>query len=662
MARTPQTAPATDAAGGRVAVVGGGLAGLTAALRLAQRGFAVTLFEAKSALGGNLASEKVNGVYHDVYPHMFCAWYSNFWEVFENDLGLSREANFAQRMGVKMMIRGESGYHSLANATTLEAIWANLNSGVLSMPDMFLLGFSMLDLAATPFMRSGADLLERLDVNGFVYSRGYSNEEVAKLQNYILMVIWSIQSDVTAAASYQDFIKHTMLFPHPTPFSWLLNGNLYEKIVQPFEAKLVELGCEIRKQAKVSLVELDGERPQLTVDGSGVEAFDYLVMATPAPVLADLAMRGAPGARLVDKVPGLSEVRRFWGEAIPVVDLYFDKKLEGIPDEQVGLAGSEGDLSILDLSQLWTDDPNMEGRTVLAVAASNAYALTSETAEEQGFQIIQRLHDFLPLFRPGARWGDPDSDICWEKTHYRPNDANRLFVNDVGSWQWRPVASYAQLANVFIAGDFCQTDVDMATMEAAIQSGMLAAQAVQARDQAARGTLRGAPIALAKHEVYSEASLLAAKLAMLPLAYAACAWSAAIEARRSAPTASTSPNSYSQATYSLLLPLAFTLDWWKTAYWLVRKSLPGGEAEDGLEKEVTPADVASSLATRAGALVSEFLQHLAAPPAAPDPIAATPSVAAALAALAHQAWRTAQAAAGQASESAAWRRRWRAKP
>ncbi|HEY2179209.1 MAG TPA: FAD-dependent oxidoreductase, partial [Caulobacteraceae bacterium] len=514
MAKNPAEHPAA-ASGHRVAVVGGGLAGLTSALRLAQRGFAVTLFEEKAALGGNLASEKVNGVYHDVYPHMFCAWYSNFWQVFENDLGLSRDANFAERMGVKMMVKGESGYHSLANATTLEAIWANLHSGVLSMPDMFLLGFSMLDLAATPFIRSGPDLLERLDVNGFVYSRGYSNEQVAKLQNYILMVIWSIQSDVTAAASYQDFIKHTMLFPHPTPFSWLLNGNLYEKIIQPFEAKLAELGCEIRKHTKVSLVELDGERPQVTVGGAA-ENFDYLVMATPAPVLADLAMRGKAGARLVDKVPGLSEVRRFWGEAIPVVDLYFNKKLPDIPDEQVGLAGSDGDLSILDLSQLWIGDPNMEGRTVLAVAASNAYALTSETTEEQGFQIVQRLHEFLPVFRPGAHWGDPDSDICWEKTHYRANDTNRLFVNDVGSWQWRPVASYPALANVFIAGDFCQTDVDMATMEAAIQSGMLAAAALQTRDQAVSGARRGEAIELATHDVYSEASLLAAKLALLP--------------------------------------------------------------------------------------------------------------------------------------------------
>ncbi|HEY7853340.1 MAG TPA: FAD-dependent oxidoreductase, partial [Caulobacteraceae bacterium] len=580
------------------------------------------------------------------------------------------------RMGAKLMEKGASDYHSLANATTLEALWANLNSGVLSMADMFLLGFSMLDLAATPFERTGADLLERLDVNGFVYSRGYSNETVAKLQNYILMVIWSIQSDVTAAASYQDFIKHTILFPHATPFSWLLKGNLYEKIIEPLERKLVELGCEIRKGVAVTSVSLSGDAPTLTLataaagrrKASAAQApkTDYVVVATPALVLADLAMAGAPGGRIVDKVPDLSEVRRFSGEAIPVVDLYLTKKLADVPAEQVGLAGSDCDLSILDLSQLWTDDPNVKGRTVLVVAASNRYALTSEEPLDQGHQIIRRLHEYLPGFNPGARWGDPDSDIDWTKTHFRDNTSNLLFVNDVGSWQWRPVASYPALPNVFFAGDFCQTDVDMATMEAAMQSGLLAAQAVQVRDAQQTGSMRGDPITLVKHEVYSDASLLAAKLLMLPLAYAASAWSAAFDDKppKTGPAAA---NSYAPSTYSILLPLAFTLDWWKTAYWLARKSLPGGDGEaagGAMETDISPADFLVSLATRASGAASEFVHHLASP-AASDPKTATPSVPAALATLAAQAWKTAQAAYVTARPGATdgepHRRRWRAK-
>jgi len=47
----------------RVGVVGGGLAGLTAALRCADEGFAVTLFEARPRLGGLTHSFQRDGLW-----------------------------------------------------------------------------------------------------------------------------------------------------------------------------------------------------------------------------------------------------------------------------------------------------------------------------------------------------------------------------------------------------------------------------------------------------------------------------------------------------------------------------------------------------------------------------------------------------------------------
>jgi len=676
------TAPAAKAPS--VAVVGGGLAGLAAALRLAQRGFAVTIYEAKETLGGNLSANEVNGVFHDVYPHMFCPWYANFWQVFGEihhmDPDLARAKHFDPRDGVKLQDPHATDYLELQNGTTLKSVLANLNSKVESWPDMFLLGFSMLDLAATPFQRTGDDLLERLDVNGFIYSRGYSTEKVAALQNYILMVIWSIQSNVTAAASYQDFIKHSMAFPHAAPFCWMLRGSLYQRVIAPFEQKLGDLGCVVRKGVKVTAIELDShDRPHLTIKNTGNDAKseaehehvspDYVVMAVPGPVLAELAMRGKAKTRLVDKVPEFSELRRFWGEAIPVVDIYFKKKLAGIPNEQVALKNSDSDLTMLDISQLWTGYPDLEKppRTALVVAASNGYALTSEDDHIAGFQIIRKLHDdYLPGFIPGKHWGDPDSDIDWDRTLFQSNDGNRLFVNDVGSWQWRPVAAYSALERVFIAGDFCQTDVDMATVEAAIQSGVAAAQAVQAKDKTAKG-VRGEPIAPAKHEIYSDSVFLALKLSLLPFAYACTAWAAVVDAqpligRSHSPAAKRAPmmkaapeNSYSPLTYSLLLPVAFTLDWWKTAYWLTRKVLPDPQAP------VTD-DVTIGLVGYAEGMAKAAVDYLNSPPV--DAAGAKTKLGKAISGFAHQLGRTAQvgiAAGAELYDPANYRRFWRKK-
>ncbi len=68
----PSDQPHGDAAGeDDVAVVGGGIAGMTCALRLAQRGYQVTLYESAPMLGGNASSEPGSGgMYYDVYPHL----------------------------------------------------------------------------------------------------------------------------------------------------------------------------------------------------------------------------------------------------------------------------------------------------------------------------------------------------------------------------------------------------------------------------------------------------------------------------------------------------------------------------------------------------------------------------------------------------------------
>ena len=358
------------------------------------------------------------------------------------------------------------------------------------------------------------------------------------------------------------------MYPKATPFAWLLKGDLYRSVVAPLEAKLTALGCDIRKGRAVSKVALERGVPKLFLErqpakggrrgaAEPVPPADYVVLAMPAPALSRLVLHGAPGERIVDALPQLSELQRFRETAIPVVDVYFNRVLPGIPKEQVGFTDSDIDLTMLDISQLWSGDPNMAGRTALVLAASNGFALPSADPLEQGHMIIRRLHEYLPIFEPGAHWGDPKSDICWEKTYFRSNSANKLFINDIGSWEWRTDAAYPQAPRLFFAGDFCRTDVDMATIEAAVQSGLMAAQALQDADAAASGRMRGPAVTIDQHEVYSDARFQATKLLLLPLAYAATAWSALTgddsPLRRGArPLA---PDEYSPAGYALLLPL-----------------------------------------------------------------------------------------------------------
>lgn len=55
----------------RVAIIGGGIAGLSAAFTLRQHGVDVTVFEASSRLGGKIHTERVNGLLIDAGPDSF---------------------------------------------------------------------------------------------------------------------------------------------------------------------------------------------------------------------------------------------------------------------------------------------------------------------------------------------------------------------------------------------------------------------------------------------------------------------------------------------------------------------------------------------------------------------------------------------------------------
>ena len=209
----------------------------------------------------------------------------------------------------------------------------------------------------------------------------------------------------------------------------------------------------------------------------------------------------------------------------------------------------------------------MRDRTVLVLAASDSYALPSEEPGEDGHLMVQRLHDYLPVFKPGARWGDPDSDICWEKSYFQTNQNHKLFINQVGSREWRPEASYDSLPNVFFAGDCCPTDVDMATVEAAVLSGLNAAQALWTRQPL------GPPVDRVEADVHSDAAFLAMKLAVTPYAYWAKWWSTALDAVTHRARGDFSKGIISPATTMLMLPSAYLADWWETTFALWENAL-----------------------------------------------------------------------------------------
>jgi len=475
-----------------VIVAGGGLAGITAALRLAERGYRVKLYEQKEVLGGDLASrDGHDGMPLDVYPHMYLSWYRNFWKLIGGAPGGAREDRFQSFSTVMQLRRGEfPRTRHITNLYSPRDMLKNLFSGVAAPVDMYVAGYSAIDLLAET--RNPTVPLNSVSVTGFLESRPYMTDRAADAVDTFITMVWAIPAYLTAADDYRDYLMYS--FADHDPAYWLVNGSAREQVIEPLERALREAGVDIRTSVRVSKVVCDGNgvtsieveagafdrdaRVWQPEKGGWTEPVDELVLAVSPEGLSELVRSGPPGGSIVDAAPRLAEVSRLRTERIPIVHLYFREQRNGIPAEPVGMYRSPLALAFTDISQRATTSRPFKG-SVLSVSASNPYALPGTGEEDDAFAIIRELAEYLD-FRVGSGWGD-SPDIDWDLTLYEPNSDTTLSLNETGADAWRPAPSCPEVVNLWLAGDFCRNDVGMMTIESAVTTGLAAAAAIVRR-------------------------------------------------------------------------------------------------------------------------------------------------------------------------------------
>ncbi len=219
-----------------VTIAGGGLAGLSAALRLAERGYRVKLYESKGVLGGNVASRHVGErVWLDVYPHMYLNWYHNFWALLADVTDDDASSCSARWRACSGCGRGPTRASAASRTRTGRAnLLRNLIDGPAPAADLYLFLYASIDLMAerlNPTMRLGD-----VSVNGFLRARPYMTERTAEFFDDLIVDIWGIPSYLAAADDYQDFLEYSVADPSP-PF-WLARGSGHDQVLAPLEAKL----------------------------------------------------------------------------------------------------------------------------------------------------------------------------------------------------------------------------------------------------------------------------------------------------------------------------------------------------------------------------------------------------------------------------------------
>jgi hypothetical protein len=515
----------------RVTIAGGGLAGLTAALRLAERDYRVTVYEQQPTIGGNLGSRDVGrGVHLDVYPHMYNNWYHNFWSLLADVRKERREELFEPFSTVKQLRRGQyPKFRDLTDAYSPWHLLRNMFAGVGPPADMFVFAYASMDLLAerlNPTMP-----LEEVSVNGFLQGRPYMTEEAAAAYNSAITTIWALPGHLTSAEDYRTYLAYC--FADPEPSYWLPRGAALEQVVRPLERALQDAGVTLERSTQVARVAVeqgrvreiglqrtrfDAQQQAWVGDGEvRAESIDELVLAVPPLALSRLVRAAAPGERIVDALPQMAAVSRLRTQQIPLLHVYFTRRLTGVPAEPVGLFRSRFDLAFTDISQTW-DEPDFANCTVLALSSSDVAGLPGTGPQEDALAMLLELADYLD-FDPGRDWGE-SPDIDWGRTRYNTNKDAQLFVNEAGTDQWRPSASYEGVSNLSFAGDFCRNHIGMTTIESAVTTGLHAAQAIVER----RGA--GRPVEIFEPASLPDSYFLWYRYAWAPYALAAKWWSA----------------------------------------------------------------------------------------------------------------------------------------
>jgi zeta-carotene desaturase len=428
----------------RIAIVGGGVAGLAAAAALGSSGYDVDLLEARPYLGGRASSYPLPGgepgEVIDNCQHILLRCCVNLLDLYE-------------RLGVRHLVRFHREFHfiepggrtSVMRGGSLPAP-AHLSGALLrmhcfSLPDKLAIARALLALRRERTSRKDLDRITMMD---WLREKQQTPAAIERFWRQVLVSAINEELDRMAAChgfqvlwlgflarrdSYEMGVPAVPLGELYSTDAWKRMANVRIQLRQPVERIAIEEGV-------VRGVVVRGE----------LRPCGRCVLAVPFERAAELC----PEAGL-----------RFDGwEHSPItgVHLWFDRIVTGLPHG-----------TLLDRTIQWFFNKG-EGR-YLQLLVSASRSLLEMPAADVVALCLRELAEFLPLVK--------DAKVT---RHVVVKEARATFSARPGMEAERPPAK-TRIAGLYLAGDWTRTGWP-ATMEGAARSGSLAAEELT-RDGAA---------------------------------------------------------------------------------------------------------------------------------------------------------------------------------
>lgn len=472
----------------RVAIVGAGLAGLAAAIELADAGQEVEIFEARSFVGGKVGSwVDADGNHIEMGLHVFFNNYYNLFALlkkvgaFENLLPKEHVHTFINRGGDigKLDFRFLLGapFHGLKAFFTTKQLTPldKLQNALALGTSPIVPGLVNYD-AAMKWIRS----LDRISFADWFRSHGGSQNSLKRMWDPIALALGFINTEEISA---RCMLTIFMMFAAKTEASRLnlLAGSPDEYLHKPILKYLQERGVKIHTRRQTRQILFTEEDGQTKVTGLAIANGE-----TEETVTADvyLAACDVPGIQRLlpaewrkwkefdniyklEAVPVVTVQLRFDGWVTEMEDAEQRKQLHHAAGIDNLLYSADADFSCFtDLALSSPKDYYREGQgSLMQVVLTPGDPFIRMSNEDIAQHALKQIHDLFPSSR--------ELTMTWFNV---VKLAQSLYRENPGMEPYRPPQK-TPIPNFFLAGSYTAQDY-IDSMEGATISGKQAAAAI----------------------------------------------------------------------------------------------------------------------------------------------------------------------------------------
>lgn len=429
----------------RVAVVGAGYAGVSAAVALTRAGAAVTLFDASRTVGGRARRVTYRGATLDNGQHLLLGAY-------RETLALMREVN-APASGL-LRRRLDLHYPGLLRLSAprlpapLHLLTALMTAEGLSVRERLAATRLAVTLRAAEAAATRGET-----VSAFLDRLRQPLRLRHLLWEPLCVAALNTPPSSADARVFARVMRDSLLGPRQDSDLLLPTADLSALLPEPAVAWLGEHGATISLGQRITGLRERGQRWALLAGGAGHDGFDAVVCATAAAECAAIVGTVAPLAALAERLASIPH------EPITTVYLQYPIAVR-LPTPMMAIAGG--------FAQWLFDRQAIAGASGLVAAVVSASQALGEDAQDIAATLAHR---------DVARVVSPLPPPTWAKV-IREKRATFACVPGV----FRP-AQRTDAPGVVLAGDYTEGPYP-ATIEGAVRSGQRAARILLGREAA----------------------------------------------------------------------------------------------------------------------------------------------------------------------------------